>query len=196
MIGEARPTIRATRASLSTVDSLAMEVEMRTHSWLLGALAAVAVTAAPALTRAADLDNQTTLTFAAPIEVPGMTLQPGAYVFEIAAGQGGRQTVRIHSSDRSKLITTVEAVTMKRDGPSDVVQYRPTILGSAPTALKGWFKAGSTSGYQLVYSAREAAIIANRTTERVVASVTEAGKAPQLVVVDAYGKQTPWQSTT
>jgi hypothetical protein len=30
----------------------------------------------------------------------------------------------------------------------------------------------------------------------VVASVTEAGKDPQLVVIDAYGKQTPWQSTT
>jgi hypothetical protein len=169
---------------------------MRTHSWLLGALAAVAVMAAPAPTRAADLDNQTTLTFAAPIEVPGMTLQPGAYLFETAPGQGGRQAVRIYSSDRSKLITTVEAVSMKREGPSDVAQYRPTILGSGPTALKGWFRAGSTSGYQLVYSAREAAAIANRTTERVVASVTEAGKDPQLVVIDAYGKQTPWQSTT
>ncbi|HZI81448.1 MAG TPA: hypothetical protein VFD69_18135 [Vicinamibacterales bacterium] len=167
---------------------------MRTHSWLLGALAAVAVTAAPAPTLAADLDNQTTLTFAAPIEVPGMTLQPGAYVFETAEGQGGRYTVRIHSSDRSKLITTTEAVSMKRDGPSDVVQYRPTILDSAPTALKGWFRAGSTSGYQLVYSAREAAAIANRTTERVIASVTEDGKGAQLVVIDGYGKSTPWQA--
>jgi hypothetical protein len=169
---------------------------MRIHSWLLGALAAVAVTAAPAPTRAADLDTQTTLTFAAPIEVPGMTLEPGTYVFETAPGQGGRHTVRIHSGDRSKLITTVEAVSMKRDGPSDVVQYRPTILGSAPTALKGWFRTAATSGYQLVYPAKEAAAIANRTTERVVASVTEGGKDPQLVVIDAYGKQTPWQSTT
>jgi hypothetical protein len=166
---------------------------MRTHSWLLGTLAAVAVITAPAPTRAADLS--TTLTFAAPIEVPGMTLQPGAYVFETAAGQGGRTTVRIHTSDKSKLITTVEAVAMKREGPSDVVQYRPTILDSAPTALKGWFAAGSTTGHQLVYSASEAVAIANRTTERVVASVTENG-ATQLVVIDAYGKRTPWQSTT
>lgn len=166
---------------------------MRTHSWLLGTLAAVAVLAAPAPTRAADLS--TTLTFSTPIEVPGMTLQPGAYVFETSAGEGGRQTVRIHSSDKSKLITTVEAVSMKRDGPSDVVHYRPTILDSAPTALKGWLGTGSTTGYQLVYSASEAAAIANRTTERVVAKVTEDGKT-QLVVIDAYGKRTPWQPTT
>ena len=166
---------------------------MRTYSWLLGALAAVAVAAAPAPTRAADLS--TTLTFATPMEVPGTTLQPGTYVFETTAGTAGKHTVRIHSGDRSKLITTVEAVSMKRDGPSDVVQYRPTILDSAPTALKGWFAAGSTTGYQLVYPAKEAATIANRTTERVVASVTEDGKA-QLVVIDAYGKQTAWQPST
>src|SRR5204863_2151641 len=99
---------------------------MRTHSWLLGTLAAVAVVAAPARTHGADLDNQTTLTFSQPIEVPGTTLQPGAYVFETAAGQNGRQTVRIYTGDHSKLVVTAEAVSMKRDGPSDVVQYRPT----------------------------------------------------------------------
>jgi hypothetical protein len=164
---------------------------MRTHSWLLGALAAVAVAAAPAPTLAADL----TLMFNTAIEVPGTTLQPGTYVFETTDGTDGRHTVRIHSGDRSKLITTVQAVSMKRDGPSDVVQYRPTILGSAPTALKGWFAANSNTGYQLVYPAKEAAAIANRTTERVAASVTENGKS-QIVVIDTYGKQTPWQPST
>lgn len=168
---------------------------MHTYTWLLGTLAVAAAIGAPATTRAADLDHQTTLTFATPIEVPGTTLQPGTYVFETAAGQGGRQTVRIHSGDRAKLITTVEVVSMKRDGPSDVVQYRPTILGSAPTALKGWFAAGSTTGYQVVYPEKEAAAIANRTDERVVASVTQDGKA-QLVVIDAYGARSPWQPAT
>src|ERR1041385_8967325 len=108
---------------------------MCTRSWLLGTLAAVAVVAAPAPIRGADLDNQTTLTFAATIEVPGATVQPGAYVFENTPAQGGRQTVKIYSSDRSQLIATVDAVPMKREGPADVVQYRPTILGPAPTAL-------------------------------------------------------------
>jgi hypothetical protein len=167
---------------------------MRIRSWLLGTLAAAAVVAAPAPTRGADLDNQTTLTFATPIEVPGTTLQPGAYVFETVAAAGGRFTVRIHSSDRSKLITTAEAVSMKRDGPADVVQYRPTILESAPTALKGWFRSNATTGYQLVYSAREAAAIANRTDERVVANDADGGKAPQLVVVDPFGNRTPYGS--
>jgi len=169
---------------------------MRTHSWLLGTLAAVAVVAAPARTQGADVDNQTILTFSQPIEVPGTTLQPGAYVFETAGGPNGRYTVQIYSSDRSKLIAMAEAVSMKRDGPSDVVQYRPTILGSAPTALKGWFRNGSASGYQLVYPAREAAAIAHRTDERVVAAETESGKAAQLVLLDPFGNRTPWQPAT
>lgn len=167
---------------------------MRTHSWLLGTLASVAVIAAPAPTRGADLDNQTTLTFAVPIEVPGATLQPGAYVFEAAAEPGGRQPVKIYSSDHSKLIATVDAVAMKRDGPADVVQYRPTILGSAPIALKGWFHANATTGYQLVYPAREAADIAHRTDERVIASDAQSGKPAQLVVIDAVGARMPYGS--
>ena len=85
---------------------------------------------------------------------------------------------------------------MKRDGPSDVVQYRPTIAGSAPTALKGWFRNGSASGYQLVYSAREAAEIAHRTDERVIAAQAEGGKAAQFVVLDPFGNRTPWQPAT
>jgi hypothetical protein len=167
---------------------------MRTHSRLLGTLAAVAVLAAPSPTRGADLDHQTTLTFAAPIEVPGATLQPGAYVFEAAAEPGGRQPIKIYNSDRSKLIATVDAVSMKREGPADVAQYRPTILGSAPTALKGWFRPNATTGYQLVYSAREAAAIANRTDERVIATDMEGGNPAQLVVIDAVGNRAPYGS--
>jgi hypothetical protein len=167
---------------------------MRTRSWLLGALAAVAALAAPTPTRAADTPDQTTLTFAAPIEVPGMTLQPGAYVFELANSQGPLRTVRIYSSDRSTLITTVHAIPMKRDGPSDVVQYRPTILGSAPTALRGWFRTSTDAGHQLVYSLKEAQAIANRTDTKVVATADPDGKGTQLVQIDAYGNRAPWES--
>jgi hypothetical protein len=134
------------------------------------------------------------LTFATPIEVPGTTLQPGAYVFEAAAEPGSRQAVKIYSSDRSKLIATVDAIAMKREGPADVVQYRPTILGSAPTALKGWFRPNATTGYQLVYSAREAAAIANRTDERVVANDADGNTPARLVVIDAVGNRAPYGS--
>jgi hypothetical protein len=156
-------------------------------------LAAVAVMAAPAPTRADDSQQQTMVTLSAPVEIPGTTLQAGTYVFETTAGQGGRHAVRVYSSDRSKLITTAEAVPMKRDGAlTDLVELRPTILGSAPTALKGWLRPGSGDGYQFVYPAREAAAIANRTATPVVASVVESDKDAQLVVIDPYGKRSPW----
>jgi len=161
----------------------------------LVALAGATVIAAPAPTRADDSRNQTTVTLSAPIQIPGTTLQAGAYVFETAAGQGGRYAVRIYSSDRSKLIATAEAVPMKRNGAvTDLVELRPTILGSAPTALKGWLRSGSDDGYQFVYPAREAEAIANRTDTAVVASVAESGKAAQLMVIDAYGKRSPWMA--
>jgi hypothetical protein len=60
-------------------------------------------------------------------------------------------------------------------------------------ALKGWFPANAATGYQLVYPARDAAAIANRTDERVIASDSDSGKAAQLVVVDPLGGRTPWQ---
>jgi hypothetical protein len=164
---------------------------MQMRSWLLRTLAAVAVLAAPAATRAADLDNSTTLTFTVPIEVPTTTLQPGAYVFETDKEEGGRRAVRIYSSDKSKLIVTTQAVSATRDGAADVAYYRPTILDSAPTALRAWFPTGSNAGYQLVYPAKEAATIANRTSERVI---TADNTTTPLEVVDAYGKRTPWSA--
>jgi hypothetical protein len=155
-------------------------------------LAAVAVMAVSVPTRADDSQQQTTVTLSAPVEIPGTTLQAGAYVFETTASQDGRHAVRIYSSDRSKLIVTAEAVPMKRNGELvDLVELRPTILGSAPTALKGWLRPGTGDGYQFVYPAREAAAIANRTATPVVASVAESEKA-QLVVIDPYGKRSPW----
>jgi hypothetical protein len=149
--------------------------------------------AAPAQTRAQDAQNHTTLTLSGPVEIPGTTLPAGTYVFETTPGQGGRQSVRITSADGSKLIATAEAVPMRREGAlTNVVQFRPTILGSGPTALQGWFRSGSADGYQFVYPAGEAAEIANRTDTRVVASATETGKDTSLVVIDAYGKRSPW----
>ena len=157
------------------------------------ALAVTAFTAVSTPARGDESQNQTTVHLSAPMQIPGTTLQSGAYVFETSASQGGRHTVRVYSADRSKLITTAEAVPMKRNGAlTDLVPLRPTILGSAPTALKGWLPAGSSDGYQFVYPAREAAEIANRTATPVVASVAEAGKDAQLVVIDTYGKHSPW----
>ena len=156
-------------------------------------LATAAVMAATVPTRADDSQNQTAVNLPAAVQIPGMTLQAGAYLFETSSGQGGRHSVRVYTIDRSKLITTVEAVPMKRNGElADLVELRPTILGSAPTALKGWFRPASADGYQFVYPAREAAAIANRTDTPVVASVAESSKDGQLVVIDAYGNRSPW----
>jgi hypothetical protein len=167
--------------------------------WMLrlAALAAVAVITAPAQARAQNAQTQTTLTLTVPAQIPGTTLPAGTYVFETTAGQHGRQTVRIQSADRSKLVATAEVVPMKRDGAlTELVQLRPTILGSAPTALKGWLPSSSGDGFQFVYSTREAADIANRTDTPVVATTDEGGKEAQLVVIDAYGQRAPWQPTS
>lgn len=166
---------------------------MQLQSAGLVALAAAAVMAVPAPARADDAKTQTTVALSAPVEIPGTTLQPGIYVFETTADQGERHSVRVYSDDHSKLIGTAEAVPMKREGAlADVVTLRPTILGSAPTALKGWLSSGGGDGYQFVYPASEAAAIANRTDTPVIGRVAGAGKDTQLVVIDAYGKRSPW----
>jgi len=166
---------------------------MQTQYGRLVALAAAAVMAAPALTRADDSQARTTITLSASVQIPGTTLEPGTYVFETTPVQGGRHTVRVYSNENSKLVATAEAVPMKRGGTlGDLATLRPTILGSAPTALKGWLPPGGDDGYQFVYPASEAAAIANRTDTPVVASVADSGKGAQLVVIDAYGKRSPW----
>src|ERR1700760_4693366 len=63
----------------------------------------------------ADEENQTTtMTFSAPVEIPGEVLPAGSYIFERVDDNDMRDMVRIFNADRTVLYATLETVPVDR----------------------------------------------------------------------------------
>lgn len=136
--------------------------------------------------------DKTTFTFDGPVEVPGTTLAPGTYVFELADSLVNRQTVQIWNADHTKLIATTVAIPAKRlDTSSDVVVRFRRTDGGTP-AIKGWYYPGQRIGHEFVYPEEQARHIA-RGGKTLVLSSDEAnaktGADPDFFQVDENGKR-------
>jgi hypothetical protein len=100
----------------------------------------------------ADAWNKGTLvTVDQPIEVPGMVLPAGSYMFTQPV-PNDPTLVRIFNADGTHLITTVQGVPDYRMGDTDetALQFEERPTGT-PEALKAWFYPGYNSGVQFVY---------------------------------------------
>lgn len=150
-----------------------------------------------ATTAAADQWNdRTTITFSAPVMVPGMTLPAGTYVFELMDSKTTRHLVQIRRESDGEVLTTTQAVPTKRLEPRGdvVVKFNPTESGAAP-ALKAWFYPGTVYGHQFVYSDEQAKAIAQR-TKTLVLSIDQSGTDAEKGVLhtyDASGVRSAWR---
>jgi hypothetical protein len=150
-----------------------------------------------ATTAAADQWNdRTTLTFSAPVMIPGATLPAGKYVFELADAAGNRNLVRVVNETTGMVIAMPQAIPITRPEPSGdvVLQFNPTEPGVAP-AMKAWFYPASRYGHEFVYPEEQARHIAER-TKTVVLSVDVPGSDLERGVlhsVDATGRRAEWR---
>ncbi len=102
--------------------------------WRRAALIGAAIVIACAVQADASTWNEKTiLTFSEPVMVPGATLQPGTYVFQLTDASANRNLVQIRT-ESGKVITTTQAVPMKRQDPNGdvVMKFDPTDAGSPP----------------------------------------------------------------
>lgn len=141
---------------------------------------------------AADTWNERTiLTFSAPVMVPGATLTPGTYVFDLVNPDTSQHTVRIRREGGDQ-IAVVRAVPLKRDdAKSDIVlRFDPTDAGTPP-ALRAFFYPGSLYGHEFVYPGDQAREIAKRTRALVLATdqPDSDAQAATLRVYDATGSR-------
>lgn len=125
--------------------------------------------------RADEWDQMTRLTFTHPVEVPGMTLPAGKYVFSLMNDDSDRNIVQIWNADRTKLYATILAIPDYRMRPTGrtVVEFeeRPA---SQPEALKEWFYPGDLYGHEFVYPRSRATELAKKTGQPVLSMPNEA----------------------
>lgn len=111
----------------------------------------VFIVSAPLSARADEWTKTTKLTFNRPVEVPGMILGPGTYVFRLA-DLSDRNVVQIFNADESHLYEDVLAIPAYRETLTDktVVTFEERAKG-APEAIATWFYPGDNYGEEFVY---------------------------------------------
>lgn len=166
--------------------------------WLKRTTVATALSLVCAVVAVADdWNDRTTLKFDAPIMVPGKTLSPGTYTFNLLDSKTNRHVVQIFNEDGTRLIATTNAIPAKRMEPKGdvVLKLNPTEAG-APAAIKAWFYPGSLYGHEFIYPDSQARQIAQRTKTLVLSTDVEGSDMEKgtLYTYDAEGQKQPWRA--
>jgi hypothetical protein len=121
-------------------------------------------------------DKKTVVKFNSPVQLPGISLPSGTYVFKLADSLSNRHIVQVFNADESQLLTTILAIPNYQLEPKEetVLKFeeRPS---NQPDAVRAWFYPGDNFGQEFVYPKQQGTELAAR--EHTPVLVTEAPAA-------------------
>jgi hypothetical protein len=135
-----------------------------------------------------DTHDRTIMTFSAAVELPGMRLEPGTYVFRLA-DTASRNVIQVLSQDDMQVLGQWLFVPAeRRDVTGDtVVTFREASANTTP-AIQFWFYPGEKIGKEFMYPKDQAERIAQRTG---VSVLTEDGRVEPAEQTAATAEQAP-----
>jgi hypothetical protein len=127
------------------------------------ALAALAIVGTAVSAQETNVSERTFLTFSNSVEMPGMTLQAGTYVFKLA-DTPTRNVVQVWDNDEKNMLGQWLFVQAERPQVSGetVVMFKETREGATP-AVQYWYFPGERIGKEFIYPKDQAERIAART---------------------------------
>src|SRR6476469_6248364 len=116
---------------------------------------------------AQSYNRKTTVTFSAPVEIPGVDAQvlaAGTYVFKLLDSQSDRHIVQIFNKDETHVYSTILAIPNYRLKATDktVMTFAERATGD-PQAIRAWFYPGDNWGQEFVYAKKRAVVLAKIT---------------------------------
>ena len=153
---------------------------------------------APTLAQGQPMDARTEFTFNQPVEMPGVTLPPGTYIFRFVDGTTGRKVMQVQAKDASsKTYGMFMTINAQRPRPSDDAELRflETPAGK-PAAVKTWWYPGNTIGREFIYPKSQAVRLAKATNTTVLTTTAANVSNDQmqtagLAYVSPTGQDTP-----
>jgi Protein of unknown function (DUF2911) len=97
-----------------------------------------------------EANEATTITFSAPIQIPGQVLPAGTYVFQ-QADANDLNLIQIFNADRSVLYATLETITADRTNSTAHTAITLAEPESGTPILVKWFYPGRLTGHEFVY---------------------------------------------
>ena len=134
------------------------------RKFILATVIAAATLGAYTTAGADETTKLTHFTFSKPVQLPGLTLQPGKYRFELADPQDSRRVIKVSNEDGSKqlaMLQTIPSDTLSKPAKDGVVLFGE-VPASEPDAIKAWIYPGERDGYEFVYPHDEAMKLAKR----------------------------------
>ena len=120
--------------------------------------------------RADEWNKKTKVTFNEAVQVPGVALPAGTYVFKLADSDGDRTIVQIFNEDETKLLTTILAIPdYHLQTPDKTIISFDERPKDQPEALKAWFYPGDNYGVAFVYPRQRATELAQANRQPVLA---------------------------
>jgi hypothetical protein len=141
--------------------------------------------------------ERTFMTFSGPIEMPGLRLEAGTYVFRLA-DTAGRNVVQVLSQDEKEMLGQWLFVQAERPEVSGetVVTFKETTPGATP-AVQYWYYPGEKIGKEFVYPKDQALRIAARTGATVQSTDGEITANSTVTAIEADASvQTPAASAS
>jgi hypothetical protein len=135
-------------------------------------------TAAPA--SAQPFDERVFFTFSAPVELPGVTLPAGKYIFRLADPTSTRNVVQVLSGDGMKshgIFFTLGAHRLD-PAPQPEVRFMETAAGTPP-AIRAYWNVGQTLGHEFIYPKEQARRLAKASKEPVLTTAAQTTTAEQ-----------------
>ena len=138
--------------------------------------------------------ERTFMTFSNTVEMPGVTLPAGTYVFRLA-DTPTRNVVQVLSGDEKDILGQWTFVQAERPKVTEdtVVMFKESPEGTMP-AVQYWYYPGERIGKEFIYPKDQAQKIANRTGASVL---SEDGRVASTVTsTDSKGQVTDWERET
>lgn len=126
-------------------------------------MAVLAVLAGGVAAQETNTSERTFLTFSGAVEMPGVTLQPGTYVFKLA-DTPSRNVVQVWDAEEKNMIGHWLFVQAERPEVTseNVVMFKEQPAGTTP-AVQFWYFPGERIGKEFIYPKDQALRIAART---------------------------------
>jgi hypothetical protein len=141
--------------------------------FIIGCLALMGVFL-PSKTKADDFYNRTSITFDEPVELPGIVLPAGTYVFKSENATLPDHVVKIYNADETKLITMILSIPSYRTETTELPEFTfEKRAAGTPQAIKVWYYPGRSYGEEFVYPKLNANELATLNPQQVPSMPTE-----------------------
>jgi hypothetical protein len=117
-----------------------------------------------------EANQETIMTFSAPVEIPGQVLPAGKYIFRLADDGSNPNVVQILSAEGTRVYATLETTPTQRLEPTGNVTATLAQQGpGTPDALLKWYYPGSVTGHEFMYSRHEEKQLAHDSQKTIAA---------------------------